>query len=71
VKASRRFDPHLDAHLVRMLDLTTHNHASFPGNSPTWPNIDEAAFAPNSDNPFPAVASEVKKHCSGAAKRRG
>jgi hypothetical protein len=26
---------------VRMLDLTTHNHASQPGNSPPWPYIDE------------------------------
>ncbi len=29
--------------VVRMLDLTTHNHASVPGNSPTWPNIDEVS----------------------------
>src|SRR5262249_39815351 len=31
--------------VVRHLDITTHNHASFPGNSPTWPFIDSAAFA--------------------------
>lgn len=29
--------------VVRMLDLTTHNHGSVPGNSPTWPYIDEAS----------------------------
>jgi Domain of unknown function (DUF4150) len=29
--------------VVRMLDLTTHNHASVPGNSPTWPYIDEVS----------------------------
>src|SRR5690348_6668760 len=29
--------------VVRHLDLTTHNHASFPGNTPTWPYIDESA----------------------------
>lgn len=29
--------------VVRMLDLTTHNHASLPGNSPPWPYIDEIA----------------------------
>ncbi len=29
--------------VVRMLDITTHNHASVPGNSPTWPYIDEAS----------------------------
>jgi hypothetical protein len=27
--------------VVRHLDLTTHNHASVPGNSPTWPYLDE------------------------------
>lgn len=26
--------------VVRNLDLTTHNHASVPGNSPTWPYLD-------------------------------
>ncbi len=26
--------------VVRMMDLTTHNHASFPTNSPTWPYLD-------------------------------
>ena len=30
---------------VRHLDLTTHNHGSVPGNTPTWPYIDSAAFA--------------------------
>ena len=29
--------------VVRMMDLTTHNHGSIPGNTPTWPYIDEAA----------------------------
>jgi hypothetical protein len=29
--------------VVRMLDLTTHNHMSVPGNTPTWPYIDEVA----------------------------
>jgi hypothetical protein len=28
--------------VVRNLDLTTHNHASVPGNTPVWPYIDEA-----------------------------
>jgi len=30
--------------IVRNLDLTTHNHASVPSNSPTWPYIDEVAM---------------------------
>ena len=37
--------------VVRMLDLTTHNHASQIGNSPTWPYIDETAFAADSTHP--------------------
>lgn len=27
--------------VVRNLDLTTHNHGSVPGNSPTWPYLDD------------------------------
>jgi hypothetical protein len=30
--------------VVRFMDLTTHNHASVPGNSPTWPYIDKPAI---------------------------
>lgn len=29
---------------VRHLDLMTHNHMSIPGDTPTWPYIDEAQF---------------------------
>lgn len=29
--------------VVRMLDTTTHNHGSVPGNSPPWPYVDEVA----------------------------
>jgi len=31
--------------VVRNLDLTTHNHASMPGNTPTWPYLSKAAVA--------------------------
>jgi hypothetical protein len=31
--------------VVRMLDLTTHNHGSVPGNSPTWPYLDKAGMS--------------------------
>jgi hypothetical protein len=31
--------------VVRNLDLTTHNHGSYPTNSPTWPYLDKAQFA--------------------------
>jgi Domain of unknown function (DUF4150)/GHH signature containing HNH/Endo VII superfamily nuclease toxin 2 len=30
--------------VVRNLDITTHNHASYPTNSPTWPYLDKAQF---------------------------
>jgi Toxin PAAR-like domain/GHH signature containing HNH/Endo VII superfamily nuclease toxin 2 len=53
--------------VVRMMDLTTHNHASFPGNSPTWPYIDEAAFSPDSDHPCASLANDLNEHCSAAA----
>lgn len=49
--------------VVRMLDLTTHNHSSFPGNSPTWPYIDEAAFAADSTHPCAEVAQKAAKEC--------
>jgi hypothetical protein len=48
--------------VVRHLDMTTHNHASLPGNSPTWPFLDAAAF--NGNGPCKDVAAEVDKHCT-------
>ena len=35
--------------VVRHFDLTTHNHGSFPGNSPAWPYVDEMALAAGGD----------------------
>lgn len=52
--------------VVRNLDLTTHNHASVPGNSPTWPYLSKASVA----NPNGVCAEEVeneKKACAGVA----
>jgi len=49
--------------VVRMLDLTTHNHMSMPGNSPTWPYIDEAAFG--GSGPCKDVAACLEKDCVG------
>lgn len=31
--------------VVRNMDLTTHNHASKPGNTPPWPYVDQVAVA--------------------------
>lgn len=40
--------------VVRNLDITTHNHASVPGNSPTWPYIDEMS-----------VPIDLQQKCAG------
>lgn len=44
--------------VVRMLDMTTHNHGSVPGNSPTWPYIDEVS-----------VPADLKEKCAGDKKK--
>ena len=31
--------------VVRHMDLTTHNHGSMPGNTPTWPYLDQMAVS--------------------------
>jgi hypothetical protein len=50
--------------VVRNLDLTTHNHASFPGNTPTWPYLSKSSVA----NPNGVCADEVSAvntNCGG------
>jgi hypothetical protein len=47
--------------VVRMMDLTTHNHASSPGNAPPWPYIDEAAFA--GTGPCKDTAKALQEDC--------
>jgi hypothetical protein len=43
-------DVHIEGeNVVRNLDLTTHNHASFVGNSPAWPYVDEVAMKKGGD----------------------
>lgn len=37
--------------VARMMDMTTHNHASAPGNSPPWPYVDEVAIPPLPEPP--------------------
>jgi hypothetical protein len=49
--------------VVRHLDLTTHNHGSFPGNSPTWPFIDAAAFSEGSTHPCAEIARKAATEC--------
>lgn len=56
--------------VVRHLDLTTHNHASAPGNSPPWPYLDDMAFtSPKTDeNPCAEVASKANDKCGKHVK---
>lgn len=51
--------------VVRHLDLTTHNHGSFPGNSPTWPFIDSQAFL--GKGPCKDLAKGLKEDCANKA----
>jgi hypothetical protein len=51
--------------VVRMLDMTTHNHASLPGNSPPWPYIDEAA-APGITEACKEDKAKEEAACKGA-----
>ncbi|MBT2324386.1 DUF4150 domain-containing protein [Variovorax paradoxus] len=48
--------------VVRMLDITTHNHASVPGNSPTWPYLDEMS-APQAEQACGDEMKAVKTKC--------
>jgi hypothetical protein len=51
--------------VVRHLDLTTHNHASMPGNSPPWPYIDSAAF--EGIGPCADLAKKLEENCADKA----
>lgn len=53
--------------VVRHLDITTHNHASFPGNSPTWPFLDAQAFA--GSGPCKELAKKVNDSCVETKKK--
>ncbi|MFT3858210.1 MAG: HNH/endonuclease VII fold toxin-2 domain-containing protein [Aquabacterium sp.] len=68
--------------VVRMMDLTTHNHGSAPGNSPTWPYIDAVAVALDTSHPCHEVVkgladNNCQKHVkantysTGAVNRAG
>ena len=50
--------------VVRHLDLTTHNHMSVPGNTPTWPYLDEMAGGPPGKG-CDKERKEVDEKCSG------
>jgi hypothetical protein len=62
--------------VVRHLDMTTHNHASMPGNTPPWPYMDSMAFG--GEGPCKDTAKKVEEKCgkhvktskSGEVKRK-
>jgi hypothetical protein len=53
--------------VVRHLDLSTHNHASTPGQTPPWPYADAMATSP--DNPCKKDMEKVDKACTGLVKK--
>ena len=48
--------------VVRMMDMTTHNHGSLPGNTAPWPYIDEVAL-PGIGNTCTKEVSAEKEAC--------
>lgn len=46
---------------VRHLDMTTHNHASLPGNTLTWPYVDTQAMTP--EHPCSQQVSDENEAC--------
>ncbi|PMR67009.1 PAAR-like domain-containing protein [Halomonas heilongjiangensis] len=48
--------------VVRHLDLTTHNHASDPGQTPPWPYADGASVSVG--DPCKKEKRKVQKHCN-------
>lgn len=55
--------------VVRHLDLTTHNHASVPGNTPPWPYID--SMAPGGAGPSNTAAPGNEPDRAGTDERPG
>ena len=50
--------------VVRMLDITTHNHGSVPSNTPPWPYLDEIA-APGITKACEKDVQREKEACEG------
>ena len=49
--------------VVRTLDLTTHNHGSFPGDTPVWPYLDATSVA-TASGPCSDEITKEKAACS-------
>ena len=54
--------------VVRNFDITTHNHASVPGNTPTWPYIDSAEFPRG--GPCSTEKKAEKAACDGKTREQ-
>jgi hypothetical protein len=55
--------------VVRNFDITTHNHASVPGNSPTWPYLDDMSSAAKVQACGNEIAA-VENNCPNCKKKR-
>ncbi len=55
--------------VVRHMDLTTHNHASMPGNTPTWPYLDELAVS-KEEGPCKDDIKKEKDACENFAPHK-
>lgn len=55
--------------VVRNLDLTTHNHASFPGDTPTWPFIAKQSVTKQT-GPCKEEIKNEKKACKDCAPHK-
>lgn len=53
--------------VVRMMDITTHNHGSVPGNTPTWPYLDGMS-APEINKACGDEIGAVKSNCPNSEK---
>lgn len=56
--------------VVRMMDMTTHNHASLPPNSPPWMYLDEMS-PPNAGHPCENDIKEAQKECKKTKVKNG
>lgn len=57
------------SNVVRHLDIMTHNHGSKPGNTPTWPYLDESAFSDAGTGPCKTLAHDVDAACGKHVKK--
>jgi hypothetical protein len=54
--------------VVRMMDMTTHNHASLPGNSAPWMYLDEMSVALNRVDQCATVRRDINEKCADEAE---